>query len=219
MNRDLFDALIHVQGGPALLWGLIQTEREAAAREREAAAREAILRAELERSFVAVLQHKLDLAQGHATVRSVLEQIVLTHFPGVSVTEALKRFCALPRFLAYLDVVSDATKIQKASLIKSAKGAYSLLSEATHNGRTSETGAVPQAVMPDKSMLYAVSAIFKLERRNVRFYLDNPGDLLDLPSPESTPPATALSSAISTPQRRALSEAGGGEPAPATASS
>ena len=173
-------------------------------REREAWERERALLLECERAAAAQLQYKLDVALGHTTVRTVLEQIVVAAFPRKNITDALKSFCDDPAFLAYLDLVSEATSFQRVALVKSAKGAYSMLSDTIHNGSTlSEASDVPQAVLRDKCMLYAVSAIFKFGRRDVRFYLDNPRDALNVPSPARSPLASPAASAVGTPPKAA----------------
>jgi hypothetical protein len=232
MERGLFDVLFALgAAGCDHLFGVIQREREAwerertllietSEREREAWERERTLlieTAERERTLLtevhnshererdmlsAQLQFDLDVALGHATVRTVLEQIVNAAFPGKTSTDALNKYCNDPEFLKYLDSVSAVTHFGKADLIKSAKSAYSALSETIHHGSTlSEVNTVPQAVLRDKCMLYALSAIFKYGRRNVRFYLGNPRDLLDVPSPMRTPHPSPAPSAATTPPK------------------
>ena len=100
----------------------------------------------------------------------------------MTVTEALRRFCADAHFEAYLEVVSLAAGLSKKSLLK---GAAAVLSETIHAGSThaSVGNAVPQSVLRDKSALYAVAAIFKLSRRDARFYVGSPAGVLKLPLP------------------------------------
>ena len=232
MNRSIVEALCAMQGGAALLWGLVereeslgrelgaavgrereawqherehwqhervawQHERDAWQRERDAWQRERDLLAtarglELEagRSDAEALQSKLDIALGHSTVRSVLEQVASEHSSTKSTTKALESFCDQPLFKDYLELVSEATGYSSFDLAKSAKAAYGMLSEVVHHGSTltaPDAAGVPQAVMGNKSMLYAVSAIFKFSGRDVRFYLANSRDVLKVPSPPRSP--------------------------------
>ena len=210
----MFDILVDLPAGRELIWSSIEKERaawalerEASAREREASAREreALARAlereieawererelliERESAAAADLQKQLDFAAGLMTVRSVLEGIVTSAFPSKSATDALRLYCEQPRFQAYLAAVSASSGISVASLTKSAKGAYGMFSQTIHGGTThlsSDDTAVPQAVLRDKSTLHAVAAIFKLERRDVRFYAGGPSGVLKLPSPPRT---------------------------------
>jgi len=212
-------------------WAL---EREASAREREASAREreALARAlereieawererelliERESAAAADLQKQLDFAAGLMTVRSVLEGIVTSAFPSKSATDALRLYCEQPRFQAYLAAVSASSGISVASLTKSAKGAYGMFSQTIHGGTThlsSDDTAVPQAVLRDKSTLHAVAAIFKLERRDVRFYAGGPSGVLKLPSPPRSASHSAAASASNSPPKPAdaiVGEAGAG---------
>ena len=235
MERAVFAALF--DGGQELLWAALASreselaaalarEREASMREREASmrereflaealsrerdasSRERALLLEREASAIADLQKEVDFSNGLITVRSALESIVTTAFPSRSVTDALRTFCDDALFQQYLVKVSEATKFSKASLVKSAKGAYSMLSETVHAGSThAEDGsAVPQAVLRDKCTLCAVAAVFKYARRDVRFYIGGPAGVLKLPTPEhSTAPSAAGSDAGSPPKAAAAS--------------
>ena len=165
-----------------------------------------------ESAAVADLQKQLDFAAGLMTVRSVLEGIVTSAFPGTSATDALRLYCEQPRFQEYLSVVSAASGIPAANLTKSAEAAYRMFSQTTHSGTThlsSDDTAVPQAVLRDKSTLHAVAAIFKLERRDVRFYAGGPSGVLKLPSPPRSASHSAAASASNSPPKQ-TSEAGAG---------
>jgi hypothetical protein len=195
----------------------MQREREAWEREREAWERERALLLktqdmveEREAAAIALLQHKVDVAHGHVTVRSVLEQIGKAAFPTMNATDAISHVCDDAKFDAYLDAVSDASHLAKRDLLKSAKAAYSSLSSALHSGSTiTKAGdVVPEDVMRDKLTLYAVAALFKYARRDVRFYLDVPANELKLPSPARTPPSSAGPSAASSPLKVAEGDAG-----------
>jgi len=234
MNRLVVEALASAPGGGGLVWLLVEREealarereaafgrereawereREAWQREREAWERERDLQAavglrELEaaRDNAEELQSKLDAALGHATVRSVLEQVVLAFAPDKSATKALEAFCDQPVFQEYLAIVSERTGFSSRDLTKSAKMAYGQLSEVVHHGSTllgSDAEGVPGSVLANKLMLYAVSAIFKFSRRDVRFYLSSSRDVIKLPSPPRSPPrsqaVSAGSSASGTP--------------------
>ena len=243
MERGHFDALFALGvTGCDIIWGIIQREREAWARERtllvekservaETLERERTLlmktlerertllvetlereRAllmktqamieEREATAVAVLlQHKLDVAHGHVTVRSVLEQIGKSAFPAMNATDAINHVCDDAKFGAYLDVVSSVSHLSKRDLLKSAKAAYSALSSTLHSGSTitKASDVVPKDVMHDKLMLHAVAALFKYARRDVRFYLDIPANELKLPLPARTPPSLSGSSAAPSP--------------------
>ena len=235
MERGVFDILVDLPAGRELIWSSIEKERaawalerEASAREREASAREreALARAlereieawererelliERESAAAADLQKQLDFAAGLMTVRSVLEGIVTSAFPSKSATDALRLYCEQPRFQAYLAAVSASSGISVASLTKSAKGAYGMFSQTIHGGTThlsSDDTAVPQAVLRDKSTLHAVAAIFKLERRDVRFYAGGPSGVLKLPSPPRSASHSAVASASNSPPKQ-TSEAG-----------
>jgi len=183
-------------------------EREAWAREREVVARgleREIEAREREREFlidreskaIAELQRELDFSNGLVTVRAVLEGIVTTAFPSKSATDALRLYCEQSRLQNYLGEVSAASGISMASLTKSAKGVYGMLSQTIHGGSThhsSDDTAVPQAVLRDKSTLYAVATIFRLERRDVRFYAGAPSIVLKLPSPPRSASQSAAAS-------------------------
>lgn len=192
------------EAGSDLIWTTLQAEREAWGREREAWGRERalLLEKDLSRELAhelgtAALQHKLDVARGHTTVRGALEQICKKAFPLLNATEAISKFCDEPKFDAYLGIVAAATHLPKRDLIKSAKGAYAQLSAAVHSGSTLTKmgGAVPEEVLHDKLTLYAVAALFKFARRDVTFYTDGPSVELKLPSPAHTPPPSAGPSA------------------------
>ena len=191
-------------------------EREASAREREAWAREREFLQDREATSIAELQREADFSKGLITVRSALEGIVATAFPGKTTTDALRRFCADERFQAYLETVSSVAGFSKDSLERSAKGAYGMLSETIHAGSTHAVGgddrAVPQAVLRDKSTLYAVAAIFKFARRILHFYAGGENGILKLPSPPHSLPPSALPSA---PSSAAGSDAGSPPKAPA----
>ena len=178
-------------------------EREASLREREAWARERDLLVEREATAVAELKKQVDFSDGLITVRSVLEGIVTSAFPSKSATEALRYYCDRPDFQAYLATVSAASDFSTSSLIKSAKGAYGMLSQTIHGGSTYTTDAtaVPQTVLHGKCTLRAVAAIFKFERRDVRFYVGGPSGVLKLPSPPRSASHSAVSSAASSPPR------------------
>ena len=227
MERSLFDALYALgAAGADHLWGLLQHERAAWAekqlswerehasweRERASWERERALLlgkqdmiADREADAVAALQHKLDVARGHATARSVLEQIGKAAYPDEkTATVAINRVCNEPKFNAYLDEVSAAMHLSKETLLKSAKGAYGALSETIHSGSTISKAidVIPEDVMNGKAMLVAVAALFKYARRDVRFYLDLPANELKLPSPGRTPTATSPApSAATTPPK------------------
>jgi hypothetical protein len=227
MERAVFSALF--DGGREVLWAALTSERdslreawsrereawsrereawsrerEAWSREREVSSRERSLLLDREASSIADLQREVDFANGLMNVRSVLESIVTTAFPSKSVTDSLRVFCDDPSFQQYLVAVSKKTKFSQASLIKSAKGAYSMLSETIHAGSThaeDAASAVPQAVLRDKCTLCAVAAVFKFARRDVRFYVGGAAGELKLPTPEhSTAPSAAGSDAGSPPK-------------------
>ena len=206
MQRDIFCALFASVDARELVWAEMTRGREllveASAREREAWARERELLLEREAFSIAELQKEVDFSNGLVTVRSALEGIVTTTFPDRSVTEALRRFCADVRFQEYLGTVSSAVGVSKDSLEKSALGAYGMLSAIIHAGSTHAASGsdVPQAVLRDKISLYAVAAIFKFARRDVRFYIGGPGGTLKLPSPPHSPPPATSSDAGSPPK-------------------
>jgi hypothetical protein len=223
MERGVFDILIASPEGRALIWPSIEKERAAWAREREGMARgleREIEAREREREFlidreskaIAELQRELDFSNGLVTVRAVLEGIVTSAFPSKSATDALRLYCEQTRLQNYLGEVSTASGISMASLTKSAKGVYGMLSQTIHGGSThhsSDDTAVPQAVLRDKSTLYAVAAIFRLERRDVRFYAGAPSIVLKLPSPPRSASHSAAASAANSPPKAA--EAGAGD--------
>ena len=207
MERDHFDALLALGDvGRDLNWGFVKRERESSERER-ATLIELHNSQNRERDLISgQLQDDLNFALGHATVRTVLEQIVTAAFPGKSVNDALIKFCNDGDFQAYLETVSVATHFATADLIKSGKNAYSALSETTHHGSTftDESVSVPQTVLRDKSMLCAISAIFKYGRRKVRFYVGDPRVLFNVPSPPRTPAQVSpAASAARTPPKEA----------------
>ena len=220
MDRALFDLLLS-GGAPSapLLWGLLQEkersleracadcerertdrvrERTDFERERAAAARERDLLAEVERMTTTELRHQLNLAQGLLSVRSVLEKIVLAFAPAKSATKALDSYVSQEPFLAYLGLVCKSTGYSVDDLLKSAKAAYSVLSETTHHGSTllgTTAEGVPQAILGNKCMLFAVASIFKFAKHDIRFYVADASDVLALPSPARTPPSSAAPSA------------------------
>ena len=229
MERGVFDILVGASG-QEFIWSSIEKERAdwaleraAWAREREALARalereiegrdrEREMLIDRESAAVADLQKQLDFAAGLMTVRSVLEGIVTSAFPGKSATDALRLYCEQPRFQKYLTAVSAASGIPAANLTKSAKAAYRMFSQTTHGGTThlsTDDTAVPQAVLRDKSTLHAVAAIFKLERRDVRFYAGGPSGVLKHPSPPRSASHSAAASASNLPPKQ-KSEAGAG---------
>jgi hypothetical protein len=218
MDRATFDALLAPAGGRELVWGLLERERAAAAagwdreraawdreraawdRERAAHAaaaagwdRERALLLEREELSVAAVQKQLDFAHGLVTVRAALEGIVSSRFPNTSVTDALKQYTSAPDYMNYLEAVSVATGFSAPSLAKAAKDAYGSLSATVHGGSThvSDGGAVPAAVLGDHRTLYGVAAIFKLARRDIRFYIGGSGVTIKLPSPGHSPPGSA----------------------------
>lgn len=170
-------------------------EREAMTREREAWMRERELLIDREASAVAGLLKQIDFSEGLITVRSMLEGIVTNAFPNKSVTEALRCYCEKKDFVDYLALVSAAMNFSTTSLIKSAKGAYGMMSQTVHSGSTHsmEVSTVPQTVVHDKCTLHAIVAMFKFERRDVRFYIGGPSSLLKIP----LPPRSVVSSVVS----------------------
>jgi hypothetical protein len=250
LSRAAFDALLASAGGGGFVWEMFEREREAWAREREAWAREreasretretlahereafARERDVLERERLQVgaahedalaqARRELDVALGHSTVRSVLEQIADSFQSRRPVTQALQEFCKQEGFEAYLGVVSQLTHISAAELASAAKGAYAYLSASVHHGSTlsGAVEGVPHEVMSDRARLYGVAAIFKFAGRDVRFYMHNSRDVLRLPTPpRSLPPSGASSTSTSpaeqpapakTPVAAALIAAGGG---------
>ena len=171
-------------------------EREALTREREAWTRERELLIDREASAIAELQKQIDFSEGLITVRSMLEGIVTNAFPNKSVTEALRCYCEKKDFVEYLALVSAATNFSTTSLIKSAKGAYGMMSQTVHSGSThSMEATVPQSVVHDKCTLHAIAAMFKFERRDVRFYIGGPSSLLKIPLPPRSVVSSAANSA------------------------
>jgi hypothetical protein len=224
LSRAAFDALSSLAGGGILVWELFEREREAWAREREAGrealreTREALAhergafareRELLERErlhlsdahedSLAQARRELDVALGHSTVRSVLEQIAEAFESRRPTTQALQSFCKQESFEAYLGVVSKVTHISSEELASAARGAYAHLSATVHHGSTL-TGAaegIPHEVMSDRARLYGVAAIFKFAGRDVRFYMQNSRDVLRLPSPPHSPPHSGAASVAS----------------------
>ena len=213
MERDHLDVLFALgDKGCNLIWGVMQREREAWERERALLISERALLIktqemieEREAIAIAVLQRQVDVAHGHITVRTVLEKIGKAKHPKMNATDALNHICEDPKFVAYIEVVSEATHLSARDLLKSAKGAYSALSSTLHSGSTitKASDVVPEDVMHDKLMLHAVAALFKYARRDVRFYLDIPANELKLPSPARTPPSSSGSSAAPSPPKAA----------------
>ena len=64
-----------------------------------------------------------------------------------------------------------------------------------------ELSSVPQSVVHDKCTLYAIAAIFKFERRDVRFYTGGPSSLLKIPSPPRSVVSSAANSAGNSPPK------------------
>lgn len=203
-------------------------DRERAARAAENAAsaersavgwdRERAMLIEREEATVAAVQKELDFLHGLVTVRAALEGIVMSRFKGTNATDALSRFCSAPDYLAYLSEVSDLTGFSVTSLAKAAKDSYGSLSATIHGGSTHVSGGdVPEAVLGDKRSLYGVAAIFKLARRNIRFYVGGTNATIKLPSPPPSPPGTAAptaapSAAHSPPKDAATSSAAQSSP-------
>jgi len=210
MNRATFDALLAAAGGRDLAWGALEREREAwdraaASWDRERGAlsiaaagwdRERDLLLDRETASVAAVQKQLDFVHGLVTVRAALEGIVTSRFPGTNVTDALSRYCSSTEYVEYLAAVSVATGFSASSLAKAAKEAYGSLSATIHGGSThvSNGGAVPAAVLGDERTLYGIAAIFKLSRRDIRFYAGGAGATIKLPSPVHSPPGSASQS-------------------------
>ena len=159
--------------------------REGFLREREGFSRERNFLIDREALAVATLQKQIDHSEGLITVRAMLERIVTSEFPNRSATDALRNYCEKKDFVEYLDLVGKATNFSTANLIKSAKGAYGMMSNPIHNGSThsTEVSSFPQSVVHDKCTLHAIAAIFKFERRDVCFYVGGPSSLLKIPSP------------------------------------
>ena len=179
-------------------WSSIENERAAWARERETLAR--LLQREIdsrerERAFlvdreataIAGLHRDLDFSNGLVTVGAALEGIVTYAFPGKPAADALRLYCEQPRFQSYLAAVSAASGISAASLALSAKEAFGTPSQAIHGGGSTRLSAdetaAPQAILRDKSAIFAVAAIFRLERRDMRYYVGRPSVVPKLPSP------------------------------------
>jgi hypothetical protein len=159
--------------------------REGFLREREGFSRERNFLIDREALAVASLKMEIDHSEGLITVRAMLEAIVTRAFPNRSATEALSDYCEKKDFVEYLDLVSKATTFSSANLIKSAKGAYRLISNAVNNGsiHSMEVSSSPRLVIQDECTLLAVSAIFKFERRDVCFYVGGRSSLIKIPLP------------------------------------
>ena len=218
---------------PDLLWGLVESElaahaeaKESWARERLGWERERLVADALARAEYAALQHKLDCALGLMSVRTVLEQVGREFAASVGASQASKKsssralseFCKQPRFVAYLVAVGAATGIADMALTEGAQSAYGLLSAEIHHGSAGAGGsdAVPADVFPNNAVMYAVAAIFKFARRDLRLYALSLRDVPALPTPECTPPQSAPSSATPTaapsPPRDGASGAGAAAP-------
>ena len=196
----MYDLIMASPEGVELVWSSLEKERSTRAlefdREREAWTRERELLIDREASAVAELQKQIDFSEGLITVRSMLEGIVTNAFPNKSVTEALRCYCEKKDFVEYLALVSAATNFSTTSLIKSAKGAYGMMSQTVHSGSThSMEATVPQSVVHDKCTLHAIAAMFKFERRDVRFYIGGPSSLLKIPLPPRSVVSSAANSA------------------------
>jgi hypothetical protein len=159
--------------------------REGFLREREGFSRERNFLIDREALAVATLQKQIDHSEGLITVRAMLERIVTSEFPNRSATDALRNYCEKKDFVEYLDLVGKATTFSSANLIKSAKGAYRLISNAVNNGsiHSTEVSSSPRHVIQDECTLLAVSAIFKFERRDVCFYVGGRSSLIKIPLP------------------------------------
>ena len=214
MEHRVYDLIMASPEGVELVWSSLEKERstralefdrereawsrerEALTREREAWTRERELLIDREASAIAELQKQIDFSEGLITVRSMLEGIVTNAFPNKSVTEALRCYCEKKDFVEYLALVSAATNFSTTSLIKSAKGAYGMMSQTVHSGSThSMEATVPQSVVHDKCTLHAIAAMFKFERRDVRFYIGGPSSLLKIPLPPRSVVSSAANSA------------------------
>ena len=195
-NKDLREGLLReregflreresfLQDNKDVREGLLR-EREGFLREREGFSRERNFLIDREALAVATLQKQIDHSEGLITVRAMLERIVTSEFPNRSATDALRNYCEKKDFVEYLDLVGKATNFSTANLIKSAKGAYGMMSNPIHNGSThsTEVSSFPQSVVHDKCTLHAIAAIFKFERRDVCFYVGGPSSLLKIPLP------------------------------------
>ena len=223
MERRVYDLIMASPEGVELVWSSLEKERstralefdrereamtrereawsrerEAMTREREAWMRERELLIDREASAVAGLLKQIDFSEGLITVRSMLEGIVTNAFPNKSVTEALRCYCEKKDFVEYLALVSAATNFSTTSLIKSAKGAYGMMSQTVHSGSTQSMEAtVPQSVVHDKCTLHAIAAMFKFERRDVRFYIGGPSSLLKIPLPPRSVVSSVARSVVS----------------------
>ena len=189
-------------------------ERGVLERERELFERERSQLSAAHEDALAQSRRELDVALGHVSVRSVLEEIAMSFEPRRPTTQALQDFCKQGGFEEYLGVVSRLTHISVAELASSAKGAYAHLSATVHHGSTlpGAAGGVPHEVMSDRARLYGVAAIFKYAGRDVRFYMQNSRDVLRLPSPPRSPPPSVASSVASASTSPAAQPA---QPAPA----
>jgi len=181
-NKDLREGLLREREG---FLRERESLREGFLREREGFSRERNFLIDREALAVATLQKQIDHSEGLITVRAMLERIVTSEFPNRSATDALRNYCEKKDFVEYLDLVGKATNFSTANLIKSAKGAYGMMSNPIHNGSThsTEVSSFPQSVVHDKCTLHAIAAIFKFERRDVCFYVGGPSSLLKIPSP------------------------------------
>lgn len=230
MERGVFYILASSPEGRDLAWSSIEGERATWARERESLklANESLARSlerqdlalahmreawdrerelliEREASAVANLQKQVDFSDGLISVRSVLENIVTTAFPNRSATDALRCYCDDPKFQEYLAIVGADKGFPTANLTKSAKAVYGMLSQTIHGGsaHAPDATAVPQSVLRDKCTLLAMAAIFRFERRDVRFYVGGPSAVLKLPSPPRSASHSPAGSATSSPPKGA----------------
>ena len=226
MDYEIYSILFpHHQQGKELIWSIFEKERSAWKQERESWASERTLiltklnRAhdscdslhdlhekesemliERESLVVAELQKQIDCSEGLMSVRSVLEGILTTAFPSKSATDALRLYCEQSNFQSYLADVSKISGFSVGNLTKSAKSVYGMLSQIIHGGSTfsidSIDTTIPQSVLRDKCTLNAVAAIFKFERRDIRFYVGGRGGgILKLPTPPRSSTHSVASSA------------------------
>ena len=181
-NKDLREGLLREREG---FLRERESLREGFLREREGFSRERNFLIDREALAVATLQKQIDHSEGLITVRAMLERIVTSEFPNRSATDALRNYCEKKDFVEYLDLVGKATNFSTANLIKSAKGAYGMMSNPIHNGSThsTEVSSFPQSVVHDKCTLHAIVAIFKFERRDVCFYVGGRSSLIKIPLP------------------------------------
>lgn len=226
MDYEIYSILFPHQQGKELIWSIFEKERSAWKQERESWASErTLILTELNRAHdscdrlhdlhekesemliereslvVAELQKQIDFSEGLMSVRSVLEGILTTAFPSKSATDALRLYCEQSNFQSYLADVSKISGFSVGNLTKSAKSVYGMLSQTIHGGSTFsadsiDTTTIPQSVLRDKCTLNAVAAIFKFERRDIRFYVGGRGGgILKLPTPPRSSTHSVASSA------------------------